>query len=138
MAVSFSWASSKTNCSELPPAIMPRLAPVPPPAGRMSVSLCRTWTSAGVTPSMSAVIWANVVAVPWPWGETPVWTVTSPDWSTITLECSPKVMTLAPEPLTTVAIPTPISESTSWGWLRDRSRQLSYSEISSARAKAAS
>ena len=47
----------------------------PSPMGTSAVSLCTTWTSAGVTPSASAAIWAKIVAVPWPCGESPVWTV---------------------------------------------------------------
>ena len=65
-------------------AIRPRLAPVPPPMGTSAVSLCTTWTSAGVTPSASAAIWAKMVAVPWPCGESPVWTVIWPDGSMMT------------------------------------------------------
>jgi hypothetical protein len=52
--------------------------------GTSAVSLCTTWTSAGVTPSASATIWAKIVAVPWPCGESPVWTVIWPDGSMMT------------------------------------------------------
>ena len=38
----------------------------------------------GVTPSASATIWAKIVAVPWPCGESPVWTVIWPDGSMMT------------------------------------------------------
>ena len=68
----------------MPPTVAPRLPPVPKPCETAPVSPWITVTSSGVTPSSSATIWANVVAVPWPWGEVPVSTVTRPEASTRT------------------------------------------------------
>ena len=80
-----SWAAVRTV---EPPTVIPRLAPVPPPDGNNSVSLWYMWTSAGVTPSSSATIWAKVVSVPCPWGETPLKVEMRPDGSISTLALS--------------------------------------------------
>ena len=84
----FSRASRNASTMAEPETTVPRLADVPPPFAITAVSLWRMVRSSGVRPNSSAAIWEKAVSVPCPWGDAPMWMVTCPDASMITLELS--------------------------------------------------
>src|SRR2546422_10745453 len=59
-------ASRAASCTASPMIVVERLALVPQSYGVTDVSGAATTTDANGTPSVSAVIWAGAVRVPWP------------------------------------------------------------------------
>ena len=93
------------SSTALPPMIAPRLAKAPRPNGSSAVSPSATETRSIPAPSVSAAIWAKIVAWPWPCELIPERTKTSPEGS-IRMPADSKLTT--PETSTPPASPQAI------------------------------
>ena len=102
LAMTLSAAAS----SAVPAAMVERDPNVPVPVATRSVSPCWKRTRSGGIPGLSAMIWRNDVAWPWPWSCVPSESVSAPDGSKRSSACS-----ISPTLVDATVLDTPIPRS---------------------------